>query len=182
MWNENRSHLHGGNDYVQYVTAKCSLGFVLTAVSPDGICAILFGDTRKELDEAIRSEFPDGDPTYGGCELEGIGARTVHAVETPRAHISVPLHLSGAAAEVRVWQIVGSVPAGDVITYEQIAQRLGAPHTPETVSLACLANRIAVAVPCHRAVIGRGDIGPYRWGVERKRALLERELRLPVEL
>ncbi|QOZ68820.1 methylated-DNA--[protein]-cysteine S-methyltransferase [Bradyrhizobium arachidis] len=182
MWNENTSYRSVGNDYFHYVTARCSLGFVLTAVSPNGICAILLGNTREELDQAIRSEFPDKEPAYGGCELEGIGAQTVNAVEIPRAHISVPLHLVGTAAEVRVWQVLQSVPAGDLITYEQIAQRLGAPHTPETVTLACLANRIAVGIPCHRAVTSRGDIGAYRWGVERKRALLVRELRLPVEL
>jgi O-6-methylguanine DNA methyltransferase len=182
MWNESTSYLHGGNDYFQYVSATCSLGFVLTAVSPNGICSILFGNTREELDKAIRSEFPDKDPTYGGYELEGIGAQTVKAIETPRAHVSVPLDLVGTAAQVRVWQVLQSVPAGDIITYGQIAQRLGAPHTPETVSFACLANKIAVAVPCHRAVISRGDIGEYRWGVERKRTLIERELRLPVEL
>jgi AraC family transcriptional regulator, regulatory protein of adaptative response / methylated-DNA-[protein]-cysteine methyltransferase len=118
MWNENTSYLSGGNDYFQYVSAKCSLGFVLTAVSPNGICSILFGNTREELDKAIRSEFPDRDPTYGGYGLEGIGAQTVNAVETPRAHISVPLHLVGTAAQVRVWQVLQSVPAGDIITYE----------------------------------------------------------------
>lgn len=182
MCNDDTSGLHARNDYLQYVSAKCSLGFVLTAVSPDGICSILFGNTRDELDKAIRSEFPDRDPTYGGYELDGIGAQTVNAVEIPRAQISLPLHLAGTAAQVRVWQVLRSVPAGDIITYHQIAQRLGTPHTPETVSLACLANRIAVAIPCHRAVISRGDIGGYRWGVERKRALLDRELRLPVEL
>lgn len=96
--------------------------------------------------------------------------------------MSTPLHLVGTAVEVRVWRMLQSVPAGDIITYDQIAQRLGAPHFPETVRLACLANRIAVAVPCYRAVISRGDVGGYRWGVERKRALLDRELRLPVEL
>lgn len=110
MRNDSTSCLHGGNDYFHYVSAQCSLGFVLTAVSPDRICAILFGDTSDELDRAIRSEFPDRDPTYGGYGLEGIGAQTVNAVETRR------------------------------------------------------------------------DIGGYRWGVERKRALLDRELRRPVEL
>jgi AraC family transcriptional regulator of adaptative response/methylated-DNA-[protein]-cysteine methyltransferase len=182
MWNDSTSYLHGGNNYFHYVSAQCSLGFVLTAVSPDGICSILFGDTRDELDRAIRSEFLDRDPTYGGYGLEGIGAQTVNAVETPRSHVSMPLHLVGTAAEVRVWQVLQSVPAGDIITYDQIAQRLGTPHTPETVSLACLSNRIAVAIPCHRAVVSRDDIGQYRWGVERKRALLDREQRLPVEL
>jgi AraC family transcriptional regulator, regulatory protein of adaptative response / methylated-DNA-[protein]-cysteine methyltransferase len=182
MWNESTSHLSRGKDYLQYVSAKCSLGLVLTALSPNGICSILFGNTREDLDKAIRTEFPDRDPTYGGYGLEGIGAQTVNAIETPRAHISVPLDLVGTAAQVRVWQILQSVPAGDIITYEEIAQRLGASHTAKTVSLACLANRIAVAIPCHRAVISRGDIGAYRWGVERKRTLLDRELRLPVEL
>ena len=71
MWDESTSYLYGGNDYFQYVSAECSLGFVLTAVSPNGICSILFGDTREELDNAIRSEFPDTDPTYGGCGLKG---------------------------------------------------------------------------------------------------------------
>ena len=182
MWNESASRLSGGNDYLQYVSARCSLGFVLTAVSPNGICSILLGNTREDLDKAIRSEFPGREPTYGGYGLEGIGAQTVNAVEIPRAHISMPLDLAGTAAEIRVWQVLLSVPAGDIITYEQIAQRLGAQHTPETVNIACLANRIAVAIPCHRAVVSRSDIGDYRWGVERKRALLERELRLPVEL
>ncbi|OAF08491.1 methylated-DNA--[protein]-cysteine S-methyltransferase [Bradyrhizobium neotropicale] len=182
MWNETTSYLHDGNDYFQYVSAKCSLGFVLTAISPNGICSILFGDSREELDHAIRSEFPGRNPTYGGYELEGIGAQTVNAVDVPRACISVPLHLNGTAAQVRVWQVLQSIPAGDTITYEQIAQRPGAPHTPDSVRLACLANKIAVAIPCHRAVVGRGNIGEYRWGPERKCALLEREFRLPVEL
>jgi hypothetical protein len=101
MWNENTSYLHGGNDYLQYVSAKCSLGFVLTAVSPIGICSILFGNAREELDKAIRSEFPDRDPTLRRLGLEGVGARAVNAVQTPRAHISVPLHLVGTAAQVR---------------------------------------------------------------------------------
>jgi AraC family transcriptional regulator, regulatory protein of adaptative response / methylated-DNA-[protein]-cysteine methyltransferase len=94
----------------------------------------------------------------------------------------VPLHLDGTAAEIRVWQVLQSIPAGDTITYEQIARRLGAPHTPESVRLACLANKIAIAIPCHRAVLSHGDIGEYRWGSERRRALFEREARLPVEL
>ena len=106
----------------------------------------------------------------------------MNAVEIPRARISVPLHLDGTAAQIRVWQVLQSIPAGDTLTHEQIARRLGVPHTPESVRLACLANRIAIAIPCHRAVLSHGDIGEYRWGWERKRVLLEREARLSVEL
>jgi AraC family transcriptional regulator of adaptative response/methylated-DNA-[protein]-cysteine methyltransferase len=164
------------NDYLHFISLRCSFGFALTAVSPRGICAILMGDTRQELEQDLRREFLEKNPAYSGYDLEGIGARTVQAIETPEVSVSLPLDLDGTPFQLNVWRALQAIPLGRSVTYSEIAYRIGVPNASHSVLQACLANRIAVVIPCHRAV---GDHGPgeYRWGLERKRLLLDREIR-----
>jgi AraC family transcriptional regulator of adaptative response/methylated-DNA-[protein]-cysteine methyltransferase len=170
------SDLSYRNEYLHFISLGCSFGFALTAVSPRGICAILMGDTRQELERDLRLEFPEKNPTYSGYYLEGIGARTVQAIETPTVNVSLPVDLEGTPFQLSVWQALRSIPLGQSATYSEIAGRIDAPDAAHEVSQACLANRVALAVPCHRAV-DDGGLGDYRWGLERKRMLLDREIR-----
>jgi AraC family transcriptional regulator of adaptative response/methylated-DNA-[protein]-cysteine methyltransferase len=170
------SNLSYPNEYLHFISLGCSFGFALTAVSPRGICAILIGDTRQELERNLRREFPDKNPTYSGYDLEGIGARTVRAIETPEICVGLPLDLVGSPFQLSVWQALRAIPLGQSATYSEIASHVGAPNAAHAVVQACLANRIAVVVPCHRAV-DDGGLGDYRWGLKRKRLLLDRETR-----
>jgi len=170
------SDLSYRNEYLHFISLGYLFGFALTAVSPRGICAILMGDTRQELERDLRLEFPEWNPVYSGYDLEGIGARTVQAIETPKISVSLPVDLEGTPFQLSVWQALRSIPRGQSATYSEIASRIGAPDAAHEVSQACLANRVALAVPCHRAV-DDGGLGDYRWGLERKRMLLDREIR-----
>jgi AraC family transcriptional regulator, regulatory protein of adaptative response / methylated-DNA-[protein]-cysteine methyltransferase len=96
-------------------------------------------------------------------------------VETPGAELDLPLDVRGTAFQRRVWQALREIPAGSTTSYAELARRIGAPKSVRAVAQACAANPLAVAIPCHRVVRGDGGLSGYRWGVERKRALLERE-------
>src|SRR5262249_10989319 len=111
----------------------------------------------------------------GDWQLEGGVARVVGWVEAPADPIDLPLDIRGTAFQERVWHALQQVPAGETITYGQLAERIGAPTSVRAVASACAANNIAVAIPCHRVVRTDGSLSNYRWGVERKRLLLERE-------
>jgi len=124
----------------------------------------------------LRREFPEKNPAYSGYDLEGIGARTVQAIETPEISVSLPLDLEGTPFQLSVWQALRAIPLGQSATYSEIACHIGVTNAAHSVLQACLANRVAVVIPCHRAV-GDGGLGEYRWGLERKRLLLDREIR-----
>jgi O-6-methylguanine DNA methyltransferase len=153
------SDLSDRDEYLHFISLECSLGFALTAVSPQGICAILMGDTHEELERDLRREFAEKNPAYSGYDLEGIGARTVQAIETPHLGVSLPLYLQGTPLQLSVWQALQAIPVGETATYKEIARRIGAPNAAYSVLQACLANKIAVAIPCHRAVGDRGGLG-----------------------
>jgi O-6-methylguanine DNA methyltransferase len=163
------------NDYLHFISLKSSLGFVLTAITPRGLRAVLLGDTREELERDLRREFPWSKPEYNDYGLEGIGAQIVKCVESPRLDFSLPFDIIGTSFQLEVWRTLRSIRAGRTATYSEIAERIGAPGQEPSVAQACLTNRLAVAIPCHRAVGDDGDIGVYRWGLERKRALLQSE-------
>jgi O-6-methylguanine DNA methyltransferase len=163
------------NDYFYFISLESSLGFVLTAITQRGLRAVYLGDTREELETALRREFVGTNPQYSGIGIEGIGAQVVKCVESPRLEFSLPFDIIGTSFQLDVWRTLRSIRAGKTATYSQIAERIGAPGQELSVAQACLTNRLAVAIPCHRAVGDDGDIGVYRWGLERKRALLQAE-------
>jgi AraC family transcriptional regulator, regulatory protein of adaptative response / methylated-DNA-[protein]-cysteine methyltransferase len=163
------------NEYLHFISVESSYGFVLTAVTPRGLRAVFLGDTREELEQDLRREFPLSKPEYNHYGLEGIGVRVVQCIETPRLDFSLPFDIIGTSFQIEVWRTLRSIRVGKTATYSEIAERIGAPGQELSVAQACLTNRLAVAIPCHRAVGDDGDIGVYRWGLERKRALLQAE-------
>ena len=163
------------NEYFQFISMKGKLGFVLAAVSQRGLSSLLLGDDREELERDLRREFPDERPVCGGYGLEGIGSCIVRFTEDPRIGVSLPLDVKGTAFQRRVWEELRSIPPGEQRTYSEVAGRIGIPGDSFAVAQTCLANRIAIAIPCHRVIADDGEIGVYRWGTERKRALLRFE-------
>jgi AraC family transcriptional regulator, regulatory protein of adaptative response / methylated-DNA-[protein]-cysteine methyltransferase len=163
------------NPLIQFNIGACWLGSILVAVSDKGICAILIGDDPAVLRRDLEDRFPEAQLTEGGEALAQLTARVVAFVAAPEQNLDVPLDLHGTAFQQRVWHALRAVPPGSTATYSDIAARIGVPKEAYAVGEACAANMIAVAIPCHRVVRKNGALAGYRWGVRRKRALLERE-------
>jgi AraC family transcriptional regulator of adaptative response/methylated-DNA-[protein]-cysteine methyltransferase len=162
---------------VQFALGECSLGSILVARSDLGICSILLGDDPEALVRDLSQRFPRAELARGDAELEELVARVVAFVEAPGDGLDLPLDVGGTAFQHRVWRALREIPAGRTATYSEIAGRIGAPAAVRAVAGACAANPLAVAIPCHRVVRTDGSLSGYRWGVERKRTLLEREAR-----
>jgi len=162
---------------VHFAIAPCSLGRVLVAKSDRGVCAILFGDSDRALEADLIRRFPKADVAPGGREFARWIAAVVRFVEAPARGLDLPLDIRGTAFQRRVWAALRRLPMGATASYAEIARRIGAPRSARAVAQACAANRLAVAIPCHRVVRGDGDLSGYRWGVERKRSLLALEAR-----
>ena len=166
----------GGNRAeIRFAVGECSLGSILVARSAKGVCAILLGDDPDALARDLQDRFPRADLIGGDTEFERLVAKIVGFVEAPAIGLDLPLDVRGTAFQQRVWQALRKIPAGSTASYSDIAQRIGAPKSVRAVAQACAANAIAIAIPCHRVVRNDGALSGYRWGVERKRALLERE-------
>ncbi|MGE7993394.1 bifunctional DNA-binding transcriptional regulator/O6-methylguanine-DNA methyltransferase Ada [Pseudomonas sp. NPDC089554] len=165
----------GAGATIHFAIGQCFLGAILVAQSERGICAILLGDDPEALLRDVQDQFPKAELVGGDTGFERFVAEVVGFVEHPGLGLALPLDVQGTAFQERVWQALREVPAGGRVSYSDIAERIGAPKAVRAVALACAANRIAVAIPCHRVVRRDGDISGYRWGVERKRQLLDRE-------
>jgi AraC family transcriptional regulator, regulatory protein of adaptative response / methylated-DNA-[protein]-cysteine methyltransferase len=170
-----RSGGHG--KAMRFAVGECSLGSIVVAATDKGVCAILFGDDPKALVHDLQDRFPTTQLIGGGPDFEHVVATVVGFVEAPARGLDLPLDVWGTAFQQRVWQALREIPAGSTASYTDIAQRIGAPNAAQEVAQACAANALAVAIPCHRVVRHDGTLSGYRWGVERKRALLEREAR-----
>lgn len=162
---------------LRFGVAPSSLGFVLAAANERGLCAILLGDDAESLRRDLGRRFPQLRCVDGGDGIASIMAGVIEAIESPRAPFDLRLDPQGTAFQCRVWNALREIPRGATASYTEIARRIGAPKSARAVAAACAANALAVAVPCHRVVRSDGGLSGYRWGVERKRALLEREAR-----
>ncbi|MEM7192664.1 MAG: methylated-DNA--[protein]-cysteine S-methyltransferase, partial [Pseudomonadota bacterium] len=165
----------GAAEELIFAIAPCSLGFVLVASSTKGICAVILGDSLEDLPTELRKLFPharlrDAEPSFS----KTVAAITA-IVEQPETRIALPLDIRGTAFQRRVWEALQEIPPGETASYSEIAERISAPKAVRAVAGACAANKIAVAIPCHRAVRKDGSMSGYRWGKERKRALLNKE-------
>jgi AraC family transcriptional regulator of adaptative response/methylated-DNA-[protein]-cysteine methyltransferase len=167
----------GAQTEIRFAVGACSLGAVLVAQSAKGVCAILLGDDPDALVRDLQNQFPQATLIGGDRAFEQVVARVVGFVEQPARGLDLPLDVRGKAFQQRVWQALRAIPAGETATYAAIAARIGAPDGARAVARACGANRLAVAIPCHRVVRTDGSLSGYRWGVERKRTLLDRETR-----
>jgi len=166
----------GGTDVeIRFAVGECSLGAFLVARSPVGICAILLGDDPETLVRDLQDRFPRANLVGGDAGFESEVAAAVGLIERPADGVTLPLDIRGTAFQQRVWRALQEIPAGATASYSDIAARIGSPKSVRAVAQACAANALAVAIPCHRVVRLDGDLSGYRWGVERKRALLDRE-------
>jgi AraC family transcriptional regulator, regulatory protein of adaptative response / methylated-DNA-[protein]-cysteine methyltransferase len=165
----------GTNAEIRFAVGECSLGSILVAKSQKGICAILLGDDPDALVRDLQDRFPRATLIGGEAEFEHLVAKVVGFVEAPRHGLDLPLDVRGTAFQRRVWQALQEIPSGATASYADIAERIGSPKAVRAVALACASNRLAVAIPCHRVVRNDGALSGYRWGAERKRALLDRE-------
>ncbi|MCM5570350.1 bifunctional DNA-binding transcriptional regulator/O6-methylguanine-DNA methyltransferase Ada [Burkholderiaceae bacterium FT117] len=165
----------GANTEIRFAIGQCSLGAILVAATGRGVCAILIGDDPDELARDLQDRFPRATLVGGDAAFEKTVATVVGFVEAPRLGLDLPLDVRGTAFQQRVWQALREIPPGSTASYTEIAARIGAPKSVRAVAGACAANALAVAIPCHRVVRNDGGLAGYRWGVARKRALLERE-------
>lgn len=165
----------GAKTEIRFAIGQCSLGAILVACSAKGICAILFGEDPDRLARDLQDQFANAQLIGDDAEFARLVARVVGFVEMPQAGLDLPLDVRGTAFQQRVWDALRRIPAGTTASYREIAERIGAPKAVRAVAQACASNKIAVAIPCHRVVRNDGALSGYRWGVERKRTLLERE-------
>jgi AraC family transcriptional regulator of adaptative response/methylated-DNA-[protein]-cysteine methyltransferase len=167
----------GADTDIRFAVGLCSLGSILVAASERGVCAILLGDDPDALTRDLQDRYPRARLIGGDAKFEELVARVVGFVETPGVGLDLPLDVRGTAFQQRVWQALRAIPPGATASYSEIAKRIGAPRSVRAVAGACAANALAVAIPCHRVVRNDGGLSGYRWGVERKRTLLDREAR-----
>lgn len=165
----------GVNAQIRFAIAECSLGAILVAASAKGVCAIQLGDDPDTLARDLQDRFPSAVLIGDDPGFEQLTAKVVALVEAPALGLDLPLDLRGTVFQQRVWQALRAIPAGSTASYGEIARRIGAPKAVRAVAQACASNALAVAIPCHRVVRTDGALSGYRWGVERKRALLQRE-------
>ena len=165
----------GTGERIRFAIGQCSLGAILVASSAKGVCCITLGDDPEFLLADLQNRFRQAELVGGDRDYEETVATVVGFVEAPRLGLQLPLDIRGTAFQQRVWQALREIPPGHTVSYAQIAARIGSPNSVRAVAGACAANSIAVAIPCHRVVRTGGGISGYRWGVERKRTLLDRE-------
>jgi AraC family transcriptional regulator of adaptative response/methylated-DNA-[protein]-cysteine methyltransferase len=167
----------GANAEIRFAIGECSLGSILVARSERGVCAIFLGDDPDALARDLQDKFPRATLIGGDPGFEELVAKVVGFVEAPGLGFDLPLDVRGTAFQQRVWQALREIPAGSTVSYTELAGRIGSPRAVRAVAHACATNSLAVAIPCHRVIRNDGGLSGYRWGVERKRSLLQREAR-----
>jgi AraC family transcriptional regulator of adaptative response/methylated-DNA-[protein]-cysteine methyltransferase len=165
----------GANTTIRFAIGQCSLGSILVAQSDRGVCAIFLGDDPEVLIRDLQDRFSASTLVGADAGFERIVARVVGLVEAPGLGTDLPLDIRGTLFQQRVWLTLRKVSPGTTLSYAELARRAGVPGSARAVAGACAANPLAVAIPCHRVVRTDGSLSGYRWGVERKRTLLERE-------
>lgn len=165
----------GAGTDIRFAVAQSRLGAILVAESDRGICAISLGDDAAALVRDLQDRFPKARLSGDDAAFDARVAQVVALAEDPHRGLDLPLDIRGTAFQQRVWQALRAIPAGETLSYAELADRIGSPKAVRAVAGACAANTLAIAVPCHRIVRTDGALSGYRWGVERKRALLEAE-------
>jgi AraC family transcriptional regulator, regulatory protein of adaptative response / methylated-DNA-[protein]-cysteine methyltransferase len=160
---------------IRFAVGQTSLGAILVASGAKGITSILLGDDPDALVRDLQERFPHAWLIGADRDYEALVARVIGFVEAPGGELNLPLDVRGTAFQQRVWHALQRIPVGKKVTYAEVARRIGLPKAVRAVASACAANNLAVAIPCHRVVRTDGSLSGYAWGIERKRALIERE-------
>lgn len=165
----------GAGQSVFFAVTDCYLGYVVVAATERGICSIELGEEPDDLRSQLTARFPQAELKEDDPAFQELVGQVVACIEAPTDGLDLPLDVQGTAFQRRVWAALQDIPVGTTATYSEIARRIGKPTAVRAVASACAANKLAVAIPCHRAVRSDGELSGYRWGVERKRKLLDRE-------
>lgn len=164
---------------IRYAVRPSSLGLVMIAATPRGICSVQFGESEADLVKELRADFPGGEIAAADTTVDAAfdtwSSAVIERIDNPRIVANLPLDIRGTAFQQRVWQALREIPVGVTQSYAEIARRTGSPSAVRAVGSACAANPVAVLVPCHRAVGSDGALSGYRWGIERKKRLIEKE-------
>jgi AraC family transcriptional regulator of adaptative response/methylated-DNA-[protein]-cysteine methyltransferase len=170
-----RARQGGVGETVRFAVGDSSLGPILVAATDKGVCAIQFGDDPEALVHALERRFSRATLIGDDPAFSATVAQVVAFVNAPRGTLELPLDIRGTAFQERVWQALIAIAPGRTVSYTELARAIGQPSAVRAVASACAANELAIAIPCHRVVRATGEISGYRWGVERKAALLTRE-------
>jgi AraC family transcriptional regulator, regulatory protein of adaptative response / methylated-DNA-[protein]-cysteine methyltransferase len=168
----------GAKTNIHFALAECSLGSILVATSEKGVCAISIGNDPELLLQELQDRFPRSNLIGGDGDFEALIAKVLGFIEAPKLGLDLPLDVQGTAFQQRVWQALREIPCGETATYSDIAHKIGMPNAVRAVAGACAANTLAVVIPCHRVIRQDGSLSGYRWGIERKKALLDKEAAL----
>jgi AraC family transcriptional regulator of adaptative response/methylated-DNA-[protein]-cysteine methyltransferase len=172
----------GKNVAISYASVESPLGLLLIGATDRGLCFVQFGETKAELLKKLREEYPEASiqemkepysPEFGKWTGE-----LLRYLRREQARLDVPLDVKASAFQMKVWRYLQSIPLGEVQSYSEVAAAIGNPKAVRAVGSACAANRVAIAIPCHRVIRGDGGLGGYRWGLERKRVLLDEERKM----
>jgi AraC family transcriptional regulator of adaptative response/methylated-DNA-[protein]-cysteine methyltransferase len=168
----------GAGMHIDYVIAKTSLGALLVAATERGVCAVTLGDDSAALEKILASEFPAAERVRAVAPSSSLGAwiaDIVASLDGERTQSEIPIDLQASAFQWKVWRALQAIPFGETRSYSEIARSIGSPRGARAVASACASNKVAVVIPCHRVVRTGGALGGYRWGLERKQRLIERE-------
>jgi AraC family transcriptional regulator of adaptative response/methylated-DNA-[protein]-cysteine methyltransferase len=165
----------GAGQRIQFSIVPCPLGRLLVAYTERGVCAVAIGDDERALERSFRDDFSEADIHAAGSSIHEWITAIVRSVEGVDPASPIPLDAQGTAFQWRVWNALQQIPRGTTLSYSDVAKRIGQPSAVRAVARACATNPVALVIPCHRVVREDGDLGGYRWGLERKKALLEQE-------
>lgn len=165
----------GSGMQINYVTTRCPLGWILVGATERGVCAVRMGDRTRDLEQGLRSEFPRAALNGSHPRLSQWIEKIVSHLRGESAAVDIPVDVQATAFQRRVWQELSKIPYGETKSYQEVARRIGKPKAVRAVGRACAINPVAVVVPCHRVLRSDGNLGGYRWGLDRKQALLRLE-------
>jgi AraC family transcriptional regulator of adaptative response/methylated-DNA-[protein]-cysteine methyltransferase len=165
----------GRGTRIRYTIVETNVGHLLAAATELGLCSVMLGDEPSLLESSLHREFPAASVERDDEDLRDLTERVVERLSAAGDHLGLPLDVVASAFQWQVWEALRRIPVGETRSYQAIARELGRPTAARAVARACASNRLAVVIPCHRVVRGDGGLGGYRWGLDRKRQLLEQE-------
>jgi AraC family transcriptional regulator of adaptative response/methylated-DNA-[protein]-cysteine methyltransferase len=173
----NRFRQGGVSETIRFAIGQCSLGAIIVAATDKGLCHIAIDDDPDVLLRELQDRFPKAELVGDDPAFDTWIAQVIGFVEVPTIGLNLPLDIRGTAFQQRVWQALRTIPPGSIVSYTDVAEHLGIPKSVRAVASACAANTLAVAIPCHRVLRSDGALSGYRWGLERKQSLLQREFK-----
>jgi AraC family transcriptional regulator, regulatory protein of adaptative response / methylated-DNA-[protein]-cysteine methyltransferase len=165
----------GAGIIIHYGLAQCNFGWLIVAITDRGICAVEFGDDPAVLPQQVQSRFPKAHLEQAGSGFVDLIRDVVEFVNAPQESFNLPLDIRGTAFQQKVWSVLRHIKPGQTLSYTDVAENIGKPTAVRAVATACASNKLAVVIPCHRVISKDGTISSYRWGIERKKRLLESE-------